>query len=68
MQSTLSFFVVVGLILWGFLMYQKSHPSLSFSINTPEKKAACAQIGYDVEGQQNLSYGDRIKQVLNGCW
>ena len=71
MQKALSFLIIIGLVVWGFLMYEKSHPTFSLphmSVNAPEQEARCATFGTDVEGERTLSYGDRIKEIMNGCW
>lgn len=68
MQSTLSFLIFIGLLVWGFLMYDKAHPGTLFTIHSKTQIERCAKYGYDVEGDRTLSYGDRIKEVMHGCW
>ena len=69
MQQTLGVLVLVGLILWMFLLYEKTHPvDVLNKVDDANTSERCAQFGYDVEGERNLSYGDRIKQLMKGCW
>lgn len=69
MQQALSALVLVGILIWGFLLYQDTHPvDVVGKFDNAETSSRCAQYGYDVEGQQNLGYGDRIKQLMHGCW
>lgn len=68
MQNMLGTLIFVGLILWGCLIYARTHPSFSLPINTAAQKERCAQFGYDVEGDHTRSYADRLKEVVSGCW
>lgn len=69
MQQTLSALVLLGLLLWMFLLYEKTHPmDMLNKIDDANTSERCAQFGYDVEGERTLSYGDRIKQLMKGCW
>ncbi len=69
MQQTLSVLVLIGLILWMFLLYEKTHPMDALNkVDNANTSARCAQFGYDVEGERNLSYADRIRQLVRGCW
>ncbi len=69
MQKVLQFLVIVGLLFWGFLWYEKTNP-LNFAINIDDSNTSerCAKYAQDVEGVQVLGYGDRVKQFFSGCW
>jgi len=69
MQKALQFLVIAGLLFWGFLWYEKTYP-LNFAINIDDANtsARCAKYAQDVEGERVLGYGDRVKQLLSGCW
>ncbi len=69
MQKALQILVIGGLILWGFLWYEKTHPlDMIQRVDDATTSARCAKYAQDVEGVQVLGYGDRIKQFLRGCW
>lgn len=78
MYNFLIFLIIAGAILWGVLYYEKTQiVPFPFSIFTAEHQERCAEFdktvgyearGYDLEGMRDLGYGDRIKQIMYGCW
>ncbi len=70
MNKALRYLILIGLVVWGFLMYESSHPNLNFggTISDANTDTRCDKFKKDVEGEQILSYGDRFAQFAQGCW
>lgn len=69
MNSTLKVLIVFGLVVWGILMYQQYHPpDLSGKIQDANTADRCAKYRTQVDGEEDMSYGDRFRQFSSGCW
>lgn len=83
MYRTFSILVLVGLIVWGFLLLSRYAPGVSLSgfseeVDDATKADRCAQFrtteGVGLEGEQaddgtwKLGYGGRIRQIVHGCF
>lgn len=71
MQATLRFLIMVGLIVWLFLMYEKSHPIDAFNFsffNNAHTSARCAEYATTTEAGTGMDYRDRVRQFMDGCW
>ncbi|MBX9906824.1 hypothetical protein K2X96_02930 [Patescibacteria group bacterium] len=71
MYTALRFLIILGLIFWLFVMYEKANPNLplpSFSVDDATRSEKCAQYAKTTDAGTSMDYRDRIKQFLAGCW
>ena len=71
MHATLRFLIMAGLIVWLFLMYEKTHPIDAFNFSFFENartSAKCATYATTTDAGTSMDYRDRVRQVLDGCW
>lgn len=70
MHSALKLLILVGLIIWGFILLKEHMPNYlpDIRIADAETDERCQHFGRMEEGEQTLQYGDRIRQIFAGCW
>lgn len=70
MNSALRFAIFVGLALWVFLLLEQYMPDRLQKPDIVDANVAsrCQKFGQSEEGVHTLTYGDRIKQIVVGCW
>lgn len=83
MYRIFSVLIIVGLFVWGFLLYQRHGPSAVVPAYTgraddAETSDRCARYRTEVAGggevaaeeedAWSLGYGGRIRQLMHGCF
>ena len=72
MQKVFGFLVVLGIVLWVFLVWDREQPEkYTENIDNANKSERCLEFKRpvdDVDGAWSLGYKGRIKQLLSGCF
>ncbi len=73
MDRTLKILVIIGIAFWAFFMLVQYHP-FDIGVNaTPHVVDAnnggrCAQYVSTTDEARDMSYADRFRQFMSGCW
>lgn len=76
MEGFLKVLLVVGVIVWGLLMWEKSQPDPVATYNEAGEYIGNAEVDdrckefrkpIDAEDGWSLGYGGRVKQFVSGC-
>ncbi len=70
MQRALRFLIFIGFIIWMFFLFEQYLPKdLSlYRVDDATTSARCQKYGDMIEEERALGYGDRLKQLFQGCW
>lgn len=71
MNTALKSLILIGVVIWGFFLVEKYAPEVVPDVQGyfgDSDSERCAKFGTDIDGVRSLSYGDRIHQVVSGCW
>ena len=72
MQKMLSMLVLVGIAVWIFLMLVQYNPEMlgmrKPGVEDANSASRCVKYGTVVEGEREMDYRDRVRQLMNGCW
>jgi hypothetical protein len=76
MQRTLSVLIILGLVIWAFLLWDHYQPEQRYeqateNLNDANKTDRCAEYRVTDNGDErtwSLGYEGRIRQLVHGCF